>query len=214
MAVKMQTFDSREDWLKERGRRIGGSDAACLIGLNPWKSNVQLFREKMHPENVKEMDNEAMAYGREAEPLLRRLFELDHPEHRVIYVENNLWLNDKYPFAHASLDGWTSRDEFSLGVLEIKTATIRSRIQAQEWEGRIPNNYYCQVLWYMMVTEAQYAYVTALLRREGGDSIIRTHYIERDKNVEADIEILKNTGTWFWENLQKGHEPALILPNV
>lgn len=212
--VEMKVLKSREEWLKERGSRIGGSDAACLIGLNPWKSNVQLFREKMHPENVKEMDNEAMAYGREAEPLLRRLFELDHPEHRVIYVENNMWLNDKYPFAHASLDGWTSRDEFSLGVLEIKTATIRSRIQAQEWEGRIPNNYYCQVLWYMMVTEAQYAYVTALLRREGGDSIIRTHYIERDKNVEADIEILKNTGTWFWENLQKGHEPALILPNV
>lgn len=214
MTVKMQTFDSREAWLKQRGLRIGGSDAACLIGLNPWKSNVQLFREKMHPENVKEMDNEAMAYGREAEPLLRRLFQLDHPDHRIKYVENNLWLNDKYPFAHASLDGWTSLDEYSLGVLEIKTATIRSRIQAQEWEGRIPNNYYCQVLWYMMVTEAQYAYVTALLRREGGDSIIRTHYIERDKNVEADIEILKNTGTWFWENLQKGHEPALILPNV
>ena len=212
--VEMKVLKSREDWLKERGSRIGGSDAACLIGLNPWKSNVQLFREKMHPENVKEIDNEAMAYGREAEPLLRRLFELDHPEYRIKYVENNLWLNDKYPFAHASLDGWTSRDEFSLGVLEIKTATIRSRIQAQEWEGRIPNNYYCQVLWYMMVTEAQYAYVTALLRREGGDSIIRTHHIERDKNVEADIEILKNTGTWFWENLQKGHEPALILPNV
>ena len=139
--VEMKVLNSREEWLKERGSRIGGSDAACLIGLNPWKSNVQLFREKMHPENVKEMDNEAMAYGREAEPLLRRLFELDHPDHRIIYVENNLWMNDKYPFAHASLDGWTSRDEYCGGVLEIKTATIRSRIQAQDWEGRIPNNY-------------------------------------------------------------------------
>lgn len=212
--VEMKVLKSRKEWLKERGSRIGGSDAACLIGLNPWKSNVQLFREKMHPENVKEMDNEAMAYGREAEPLLRRLFELDHPEHRIKYVENNLWLNDKYPFAHASLDGWTSRDEFSLGVLEIKTATIRSRVQAQDWEGRIPNNYYCQVLWYMMVTEAQYAYVTALLRREGGDSIIRTHFIERNKQVEGDIEILKNSAERFWRNLQEGHEPALILPNV
>ena len=212
--VEMKGLNSREEWLKERGSRIGGSDAACLIGLNPWKSNVQLFREKMHPENVKEMDNEAMAYGREAEPLLRRLFELDHPDHKINYIENNLWLNDKFPFAHASLDGWTNRDEYCGGVLEIKTATIRSRVQAQDWEGRIPNNYYCQVLWYMMVTEAQYAYVTALLRREGGDSIIRTHYIERNKQVEGDIEILKNSAERFWENLQKGHEPALILPNV
>lgn len=212
--VEMKVLKSREDWLKERGRRIGGSDAACMIGLNPWKSNVQLFREKMHPENVKEMDNEAMAYGREAEPLLRRLFELDHPDHKINYQENNLWLNDKFPFAHASLDGWTNRDEYCGGVLEIKTATIRSRVQAQDWEGRIPNNYYCQVLWYMMVTEAQYAYVTALLCREGGDSIIRTHFIERNKQVEGDIEILKNAGERFWENLKEGREPALILPNV
>lgn len=211
---KCRILKSREEWLAERGQRIGGSDAACLLGLNPWKSNVQLFREKMHPENVKEMDNEAMAYGREAEPLLRRLFELDYPEMKVKYCENNLWLNDDYPFAHASLDGWIILDDGGMGILEIKTATIRSRMQAQDWEYRIPNNYYCQVLWYMMVTEAKHAWITALLRREGGDSTIRTHHIERDTNVEKDIEVLKNAGKWFWENLQEGREPGLILPNV
>jgi putative phage-type endonuclease len=141
MAVKMQTFDSREAWLKQRGLRIGGSDAACLIGMNPWKNNVQLFREKMHTV-VDEIDNDAMAYGREAEPVLRKLFALDHPELKVMYEENNLWTNDMYPFAHASLDGWISPDESGGGIIEIKTATIRSRIQAQEWDGRIPNNYY------------------------------------------------------------------------
>jgi putative phage-type endonuclease len=211
--VEMKVFDSREEWLKQRGMRIGGSDAACLIGLNPWKSNVQLFREKMHPESVQEIDNQAMAYGRGAEPLLRDLFGLDHPDMKVNYQDNNLWLNDKYPFAHASLDGWANRDEF-FGVLEIKTATIRSRMQLQEWDGRIPNNYYCQVLWYMMVTEAQYAYITGLLRREGGDSTIRTHLIERNKQVEDDIEVLKEAGEKFWERLQDGREPALVLPNV
>ena len=212
--IKLDYFDSRDTWMKQRGMRIGGSDAACLLGLNPWKNNVQLFREKMHPENAKEIDNDAMAYGRESEPLLRRLFELDHPELKVIYIENNIWTNEKYPFAHASLDGWISRDETCGGVLEIKTATIRSRMQAQEWDGRIPNNYYCQVLWYMMVTEAQHAWITALLKREGGDSTIRTHYIERTAQVEGDIEVLKEAGRVFWQHLQEGTEPGLILPSV
>ena len=36
MAVKMLTFDSREEWLKGRGRTIGGSDASAVIGLNRW----------------------------------------------------------------------------------------------------------------------------------------------------------------------------------
>ena len=214
MAVKMQTFDSREEWLKQRGLRIGGSDAACLLGLNPWKSNVKLFREKMHPDAVQEIDSDAMAYGREAEPILRKLFQMDHPEQKVSYVENNLWVNEKYPFAHASLDGWTSRDEYCMGILEIKTATIRRRIQAQEWDGRIPNNYYCQVLWYMMVTEAQHANITALLRREGGDSIIRTHFIDRTEEVEQDIQVLRSAGERFWDRLKDGDEPSLILPNV
>ena len=212
--VKMKVLNSREEWLFERGKRIGGSEASCLIGLNPWKNNVQLFREKMHPENVKEIDNGAMAYGREAEPLLRRLFELDHPKYKVSYVENNLWVNDSYPFAHASLDGWTNRDENGMGILEIKTATIRSRVQAQDWEGRIPNNYYCQILWYMLVTEARYANITALLRRDGGDSIIRTHFIDRTEEVEQDIQVLRSAGERFWDRLKDGDEPSLILPNV
>ena len=104
-------LNSREDWLKQRGQRIGGSDAACLLGLNPWKSNVQLFREKMNPESVKEIDNEAMAYGRAAEPIIRELFKLDHSEIKVCYLENNIWTDNRYPFAHASLDGWWTADE-------------------------------------------------------------------------------------------------------
>ena len=87
---EFMSLNSREDWLKQRGKRIGGSDAACLLGLNPWKSNVQLFREKMNPEAVKEIDNEAMAYGRAAEPIIRELFKLDHTDIKVCYLENNI----------------------------------------------------------------------------------------------------------------------------
>lgn len=45
-------------------------------------------------------------YGTEAEKHLRELFKLDYPQYQVGYVENNMFTNDKYPWAHASLDGW------------------------------------------------------------------------------------------------------------
>ena len=214
MAVKMQTFDSREEWLKERGSRIGGSDAACLLGLNPWKSNVQLFREKLNPETVKEIDNEAMAYGRAAEPIIRELFKLDHTDIKVCYLENNIWTDNRYPFAHASLDGWWTADEQVQGVLEIKTVTIRNRIQAQEWKDRIPNNYYCQVLWYMMVTGAKEAWLTALMHWHDGREEVRDYHIDRNADVEADIKILADAGEKFWNALREGKEPPLILPSV
>lgn len=40
---------NREEWLKERTQGIGGSDAGCIVGANPWKSARQLWREKTGP---------------------------------------------------------------------------------------------------------------------------------------------------------------------
>lgn len=215
--IRYNVKDSREEWLKARGMRIGGSDAACLLGLNPWKSNVQLWNEKMHPESVENIDNEAMAYGRAAEPVIRELFAIEHKNIKVVYEENNLWLNDDLPFAHASLDGWwvDGTKNGITGVIEIKTVTIRNSTQASEWIGRIPDNYYCQVLWYMMVTNAQEAWLTALMHFFGGRREVRDYYITRDDSqVENDISCLVDAGEKFWKSLQEGKEPALILPQV
>ena len=78
---------NREEWLNARKKGIGGSDAACIIGLNKYKSNVRLWDEKaglQKPEDVSEKP--AVIYGKEAEAAVRRLFILDHPEYDVIYL--------------------------------------------------------------------------------------------------------------------------------
>ena len=106
MSVKMILLDSREDWLKARTKTIGGSDASAIIGLNPYMTNVDLWRKKTGryvPEDIS--DNAFVKYGNEAEYLLRDLFRLDYPQYCTRYVENNLFLNSDFPFAHASLDG-------------------------------------------------------------------------------------------------------------
>lgn len=212
--VHVDTFNSREDWLAARGNRIGGSDAACIIGKNPWKSNVQLFREKVgtaQPDDLSE--NEAVQYGVGAEPHLRALFALDHPELIIRYQEDNLVTNDDLPFAHASLDGWVETDGAITGILEIKTATVQSGRQMQNWENRIPDHYYCQVLWYMMVTGAKEAWVQALLKITWKDEeCIRQYHIRRYPQVEKDIQVLAQKGAEFYAQMQTRQEPPLILP--
>lgn len=37
---------SRADWLEVRKTGIGGSDAAAAVGLNPYKSQLELWLEK------------------------------------------------------------------------------------------------------------------------------------------------------------------------
>ena len=36
----------REDWLQIRKQGIGSSDAAAAVGLNPYKSRLELWMEK------------------------------------------------------------------------------------------------------------------------------------------------------------------------
>lgn len=106
MAVHKYVFPSRKEWLKGRKGHIGGSDASACVGMNPYKDNVQLWEEKMglaFPEDIS--DRDYVQYGTEAEAHLRALFAMDFPEYQVIYEENNMFLNDDYPWMHASLDG-------------------------------------------------------------------------------------------------------------
>lgn len=125
MAVYEYTYPSREEWLEARRNRIGGSDAAACMGLNPYKDNVALWEEKMGltvPDDIS--DRPYVRYGAEAEAYLRGMFALDFPEYRVEYSENNMYLNTRYPWMHASLDGVLVDPAGRHGVLEIKTTEI------------------------------------------------------------------------------------------
>ena len=216
--ITMQTLSSRDEWLERRKGKIGGSDAASIVGVSPWKSNVQLYREKIWEADPGDIsDSPAVVYGVKAEPLLRDLFILDHPQMAVNYEEWNSWENTRYPWALASLDGWLIDDRNRNGILEIKTATIRTSAQRKEWDGRIPDHYYVQVLHYMMVMEADFAVLRACIRREGAEGFagadIRDYWIERAECLE-DIQILETEEELFFRKIQNREEPALRLPDV
>lgn len=52
--VTMQVLPNREDWLKHR-TKIGGSDASAILGKNPYKTNVELWKDKafhLMPEDI------------------------------------------------------------------------------------------------------------------------------------------------------------------
>lgn len=206
-------MESREDWLHHRGR-IGGSDAASVIGMNPWRSNQELWRIKTGREKPEDIsDKPYVRYGNEAEPHIRAMFALDHPEMRVMYEPNNLFVNSSCPFAHASLDGWTEDADRRRGVLEIKTTTISSRLAAEKWRDRIPDNYYCQILHYLMVTESDYADLRAHLKIAPGYAEDREYHIERSE-CEDDIAYLTEAEQKFWSAVESDTEPPLLLPEI
>ena len=214
--VRIERANNREDWL--RLRKLGGSDIGAVVGKSPNKSNVDLWLEKTGRKEPADLSGiEAVQYGTRAEEYLRELFKLDHPRLEVEYQPNNIWINDRYPFAHASLDGWIRDEEGRLGVLEIKTATIQSAKQRAEWDNRIPDHYYTQVLWYLGITEVDFAILKAQQKWERDDGpfiVTREYRIDRTEQVEEEIAYLMKKGAEFWDSVMKDKRPALVLPEI
>lgn len=216
--VRKWTFESRELWLTARVGFIGGSDAACVLGLNPWKSNVELWEEKTGRRQREDIgDKPYVLYGTKAEEHLRELFKLDFPQYEVGYEDHNMWINPDFPFAHASLDGWlTEKETGRKGILEIKTTNILQSMQREKWNHRIPDNYYVQVCHYLMVTEADFAVLKAQLRYDyDGDIYLTTkHYFIDREEVKEDISFLETKEREFARCIQMDERPPLVLPEI
>lgn len=214
--IKRIQLETREEWLKARSR-IGGSDASAVVGLNPYKTNQDLWREKtgrIVPPDIS--DKPFVKYGHDAEPHLRALFSLDYPEYKVDYYGNNMIINSAYPFAHASLDGELTDQDGRKGILEIKTTNILQSMQKESWKDQLPDNYYIQVLHYLMVTEYDFAVLVAQLKTDFKGDLrkqTRHYFMEREELIE-DIEYLAKEEEKFWRAVQTGREPDLILPPI
>lgn len=219
--VELKIFEDREAWLENRKQYIGGSDASAIVGMNPWKSNVDLWLEKtgqVIPEDISGKD--CVQFGINVEPIMRELFKLNYPQYEVHYEEYNSWTNDKYPFAAVSHDGWiTERETGRKGIWECKSTEIVSSMAKEKWAGRLPDNYYVQLLHSFLIREdCEFAHLTALLTFKFKEKElyqqIKNYHIERSE-VQADIEYLAQQEKIFYEkNIQGRRQPDLILPNI
>ena len=209
--------EQERTWLEARKNGIGGSDAACILGRNPWKSNLDLWREKVGlvvPEDIS--DKPAVKYGKEAEEPLRRLFELDHPEISVTYDQYGMIANDpERPWLFATLDGDLTMGD-SRGVLEVKTTEIRRPADWSKWDNRVPDNYYVQLLHQLLATGYDFSVLLAQIKWEKNgkpQKTIREYWYFRNE-VQTDLDYLRPAEDAFWSSVQEKKQPALILPRI
>lgn len=209
---------TREEWLESRRQGIGGSDAGCIVGANPWKSARQLWKEKTGADKPDDIsDKPAVKFGKEAEQHLRALFLLTYPQFTCEYHEFRMYANDRLPFIFATLDGELTDQDGRRGILEIKTTTIQQAKQWFEWDDCIPQHYYIQILHQLLACDwAEYVELFAHIRYQKGEGIraaLRKFRIER-QDVEQDLQILEEREIQFYKQWQDGTEPPYTLPEI
>lgn len=176
------------EWLELRQRGIGGSDASTSMGLNPWKSPVQLYLEKIGELVAEPLTSEHVYWGTVLEGVVANRFAELHPE-LVVEEPKQMLSHPEYPFMLANLDRVVITKKGEKGILEVKTTSMR---QADKWaDDNVPVHYVLQVQHYLAVTGYKFAYVACLI---GGQQYVE-RYIERDEDLIA--QLIENE-TAFW----------------
>lgn len=174
---------SREEWLAERHKGIGGSDAAAVLGLSPWRSPVDIWLDKTGRAAPKE-ETEAMRIGTELEGFVARRYCKE--KGREVRRHN-------FMLRRGCLLGDIDRLVVPVGAKEaahqgkIRTDTIlECKTTSMDWPDGVPAYYVAQVQHYMGLCPAEvvHADVAALFLTRKHFEVFR---IERNEEDIADM---------------------------
>ena len=178
-------YSDTEEWEDIRGNGIGGSDSGAIIGVNQYKSIIDVYIDKTQGSDFK--GNKYTHWGHNLESVIFKEFQRLHDDFFCYEVPFTM----KKGCLVANVDGMCYDLEKGWGVVEIKTANA---FAGKEWSGEtIPDSYFAQVQHYLGVTGLNYAYIACLI----GGNTYKEFYIERS---EDDIQLIQERCTDFWEN--------------
>lgn len=196
--VKTNNLD-REEWLTVRKGGIGSSDAAAAVGMNPYKSQLELWMEKTGRDgNLSKTDpnddTSPAHWGTLLEHVVAAHFT-KRTGHRVRRI-NAVLQHPKEPWMLANID----REVIGapdVQILEVKTAGFQGSFL---WRDGVPEYIQLQVMHQLAVTGKHAADVAVLIC--GQD--LQIHRIERD---EAMITKLIELERAFWHHVETDTPP-------
>lgn len=215
-------MDASDQTLRRTG--IGGSDAAAILGLNPYQSRYALAVEKIHGVRAPEdpASRERMDWGKKLEPLLRAEFT----ERTGLHVDDGLSFvrHPSLAYVFANVDGLVNRLSpdhdanvppeirelgFDRGVFEGKCA---GGFDITDWGDEshpmVPVHYYVQAQHYLLVTGRAWCGFGCLMN--GNRYIVR--WVTRDDElIETRLvpELVK-----FWGEVERREVPDPTDPFI
>ena len=106
---KLEKILGREDiaqltpkWFEWRGRMVTASQVAAVLGVDPYKSAVQLFKEKCWPETRQDSSSFATRHGNQYED--DAILKYEQVTGRKV-LRIGLLQHEKHPWVGASPDG-------------------------------------------------------------------------------------------------------------
>ena len=185
---------SRDDWLAVRKTGIGSSDAGAAVGLNPYKSQLELWMEKTGkdsglPKTDPNDETSPMYWGTLLEPIVAAHYT-KRTGNKVRRV-NAVLQHPHVPWMRANLDREII-GAADVQILECKTAGMNG---ARLWKDGVPEYVQLQVMHQLAVTGKQAADVAVLICGQE----LQVHRIERNESMISQLIQLERH---FWRYVE------------
>lgn len=185
------------EWLEQRKKGIGGSEASMVLGINPWKSKLELWNEKvMQQANIDATKQLMFKIGHILEPIIAE--EYANETGRKL-EERPLKVHPKFPFILGNIDreimdGTKGRGP---GILEIKTKGAWTNWHEEE----IPLYYQVQLQHYIEIYGYSWGSFAVL-----DLGIMRLSIIDIERDDELIDKLIKEEID-FWDRVEKKIPP-------
>lgn len=180
---------------EERRKGIGGSDAAAIMGLDPYRSPLEVYLEKIGDLPPKE-ESEAMHWGTVLEPIIAD--EYSRREGKKVRRVNRQLVHKEHDFLRVHVDRLIVADERGPGILECKNT---NQYMTDEWKDGPPHRAYIQVLHGMLVTGYTWGAVAGLI----GGNQFKSYEITRDEATLQFLSVFERE--WWYNHVVKGRPP-------
>lgn len=190
----MQIKQHSKEWYDIRRKILTASDIAAVMELNPFKSRMQIFNEKVYNTNYEyRKDDVEIEHGNKFESIAKEHF----PE---IVEESGLLIHPEIPWLGASPDGYLP---ISGKLIEIKCPFSRDID-----ESYIPKYYWIQMQIQMEVFNIDFCIFYQCKFNPTSDKLEKSTNVtvKRDKNwfVKECLPIINK----FWNTVRYYKEPA------
>jgi len=182
---KLDPERDREEWLEQRRGGIGGSEAAVILGANPWQSLFSLYHSKV--SGISDVtDSPAMYWGRKLEGVVRDAYSEITERTVTDGVVMQRHQDSSLGFMIANTDGTIAPcgANDGPGVYEGKTSGV---FTSSAWDDGIPLYYQIQVQHYIAVTGLDWGSVAVFIMGDR-DPFHWQDVPRNDKFIEAMCE--------------------------
>lgn len=189
-------YETHEEWIAARRLSVGGSDSAALFGINPYKSEYELWAEKSGLLEPSRLESEALYWGKALEPVIADRYAQETGRELIDHGRFTIYRDG---YMSCTPDREVAGDTRGPGLLSIKNVT---QFKASDWAIEPPVYYQIQLQHELAVMGAPWGSFAVLI---GGN---RFHWLDVERN-EAFIEELRSRVAEFQRRVVETDPPPV-----